>query len=79
VDLWNQLLGPCALVGLVGPMIVLSALLWARAHQRRYRLRIAAGRCPNCDYDLTANRSGYCPECREPVPDELLFRTREPP
>jgi hypothetical protein len=29
----------------------------------RARSRAAAGRCPACGYDLTANVSGVCPEC----------------
>jgi hypothetical protein len=34
---------------------------------RRHRSRAAAGRCPTCDYHLTANTSGVCPECGSPT------------
>jgi len=29
----------------------------------------AAGHCAECDYDLTGNTSGVCPECGSPVND----------
>lgn len=34
--------------------------------QRRERLRRRLGWCPSCDYDLTGNISGTCPECGTP-------------
>lgn len=34
-----------------------TALLWIRWRRPR------AGHCPRCDYDLTGNTSGVCPEC----------------
>lgn len=37
-------------------------LLGAAFNRRR------AGQCPYCDYDLTGNVSGTCPECGTPVP-----------
>ncbi len=33
----------------------------------RQRERLRKGHCPSCDYDLTANVSGRCPECGEAV------------
>jgi hypothetical protein len=27
--------------------------------------------CPTCQYDLTGNLSGCCPECGEPIPDSI--------
>jgi len=30
-------------------------------------MRTRLGRCPECDYDLTGNVSGVCPECGEEV------------
>lgn len=38
------------------------ALLGLRAWRKR-RLRRRAGLCPTCQYDLTGNVSGACPEC----------------
>ena len=38
-----------------------TALLW-----RLDRLRLP-GHCPKCNYDLTGNTSGLCPECGRPV------------
>jgi hypothetical protein len=35
-----------------------------RWHQKR---RVVAGLCPACDYDLTGNVSGVCPECGKEV------------
>ncbi|MBN2559336.1 MAG: hypothetical protein JXQ75_00195, partial [Phycisphaerae bacterium] len=32
--------------------------------------------CPSCDYNLTGNVSGRCPECGELIPDEDLTRSR---
>ena len=37
-----------------------------------YRLRRARSVCVQCEYDLTGNRSGVCPECGEPVPKKEL-------
>lgn len=34
--------------------------LWST---RLRRLRIEAGRCPRCGYDLAGNTTGVCPEC----------------
>lgn len=39
-----------------------TALLW-----RLDRRRAAPGRCRKCNYDLTGNLSGRCPECGTPV------------
>jgi uncharacterized paraquat-inducible protein A len=44
-----------------------------RKKQRRESLNaqrdalLRSGRCPTCDYDLTGNVSGKCPECGSPV------------
>ncbi len=45
---------PFALLSLV------TGLIW-------WRVRGPAGRCRNCNYDLTGNTSGVCPECGTPV------------
>ena len=34
---------------------------------RRYVRAIPPGHCPHCDYNLTGNVSGVCPECGEKV------------
>ena len=34
----------------------------------RAAVRAAAGLCPTCSYDLTANTTGICPECGTPIP-----------
>jgi RNA polymerase subunit RPABC4/transcription elongation factor Spt4 len=26
--------------------------------------------CVNCDYNLTGNESGMCPECGTPIPED---------
>ena len=35
--------------------------VWRRAYHRAKR--ISRGHCAYCDYDLTGNTSGICPEC----------------
>ena len=42
--------------------------LWAilrrlRARRRQERAAWLQGRCVGCEYDLTGNQSGVCPEC----------------
>lgn len=47
------------------PFVLVSlatAFLWWRDHRR-----ISPGHCEQCDYDLTGNTSGVCPECGTPV------------
>jgi hypothetical protein len=39
--------------------------VWRRSYDRRKR--IDQGRCAHCDYDLTGNLSGTCPECGEKI------------
>jgi hypothetical protein len=43
--------------------VLLIVPLYATALASRRRLRTAAGRCPDCGYNLTGNTSGTCPEC----------------
>lgn len=53
-----------------GPL-AFGAFAWAALHQvgriRRLRKKQRRGRCPSCDYDLTGNVSGVCPECGRQV------------
>ena len=37
---------------------------------RRKRKRISTGHCPSCNYNLTGNTSGICPECGTPCPSK---------
>ena len=56
-------------VGVVGLVAVLWALLWDQARGRM--------RCPRCWYDLTATGGERCPECgHEPRRPDRLVRTR---
>lgn len=41
-----------------------------KAIERRRAGRLRAGLCPRCEYNLTGNVSGRCPECGEPVRSE---------
>jgi hypothetical protein len=43
--------------------VTATLLIFARDRQRR----VPSGHCPNCDYELTGNVSGVCPECGERV------------
>ncbi len=45
----------------LGLWAVIAGLLAMQANS--WRLPITPGRCPTCDYDLTGNQSGVCPEC----------------
>ena len=47
-------------------MILTSGSIWLRGG-RRMPFEAAALLCPACDYDLTGNESGVCPECGEAV------------
>jgi len=50
--------------------------------ESRRRSRIRRGLCVNCEYDLTGNQSGICPECGrnvEPNWIELLEATSDAP
>jgi len=39
-----------------------GVILWIGGGQRKYRLA-RANKCQDCEYDLTGNVSGICPEC----------------
>ncbi len=43
---------------------------WIYTQALAWRQRITPGLCPVCDYDLTGNASGACPECGERVVDD---------
>ena len=49
--------------GALLPFLYLAVHL-AEADRRH---RVSQGRCPACNYNLTANTSGVCPECGTPV------------
>lgn len=49
----------------IGLLLSASALAWTR----RFRRRVEPGRCSACQYDLTGNMSGACPECGKPIKD----------
>lgn len=59
-------IGFTALGGLVTGLI--TALLPVRSSRRR------PDRCAACNYDLTGNVSGICPECGQPTPAEARRR-----
>lgn len=46
---------------------------WAKYHARSP----ATGRCAACDYDLTGNVSGVCPECGKAIPANQIKAFRE--
>jgi len=68
--------------GLRAPMATLIALLIAyptfviaRAQYRRYRHK--RGHCLKCEYDLTGNASGICPECGTPRKTDIVVVVRD--
>jgi len=38
-------------------------------------MRVRVGQCRECNYNLTGNISGICPECGTPIPDEIKEKT----
>ena len=46
------------------PGVVALGCFWIL---RSRRVRSRPGHCPTCEYDLTGNESGVCPECGTPV------------
>jgi hypothetical protein len=58
----------------IGAALVLLAL---PVVYRKWRPKVVdAGRCRRCNYDLTGNQSGVCPECGEPTPAEAVRRRK---
>jgi len=51
------------LAGLLLWLVLFTLLMRHAAHIARQRRERAKGRCTTCDYDLTGNVSGRCPEC----------------
>jgi hypothetical protein len=58
-----------------GPACILLGALVARALSRPIPMH---GCCPNCDYNLTGNVSGICPECGTAVPAEASHHGEQP-
>lgn len=54
------------LLAIAGFIVSIIAIVLPSRHARS-----AKGQCPACNYDLTGNVSGRCPECGEPTPAEL--------
>jgi len=48
-------------------LFVASAIASTLFHRRARRERLI-GCCPNCEYNLTGNTTGVCPECGAPTP-----------
>src|ERR1043166_984271 len=44
-------------------VVIPTAILW-----HRHRRRIPPGHCAYCNYNLTGNTTGICPECGTPIP-----------
>jgi hypothetical protein len=54
--------------GLVGHVLGMLAAATADLVFAQIRQFARAGHCRKCDYDLTGNESGQCPECGWPAP-----------
>ncbi len=53
------------------PAAIFAVLpVWRLTHWVRRRHRNKAGLCRRCDYNLTGNTSGICPECGTPIRPE---------
>jgi len=53
--------GPAVAIPLMVPVLLAMAAVWDR-----FKKKPRPGHCPHCDYDLTGNVSGRCPECGTP-------------
>jgi hypothetical protein len=62
--------------GLIGFLILWIPVLVFLERRARRRLRQERGCCPVCNYSLTGNISGICPECGQPIDGSC---TREGP
>lgn len=63
---WLNLGVPLALAGF--PLIIWVMIAWLLSSQAKiWRNPVKIGYCPCCDYDLTGNQSGSCPECGTPI------------
>ena len=61
-------------MGIGVPMTLLIAypfFAFVRARYRHHRHR--SGHCPTCEYDLTGNTSGVCPECGTPTDQPVNY------
>jgi hypothetical protein len=56
---WTMVVVPLVYSCMVGFVLFVQTWVW--------RHSVTAGRCPSCDYDLTGNTSGTCPECGGPA------------
>ena len=60
-------------------LTALLPALWLWRYRRDRRLRSdGMPHCAKCDYNLTGNVSGVCPECGTPIPGDLI-RTDDAP
>ncbi len=67
-DYWEGVLPTWIVIAvLVAPLAGLATRTALRRRRRRHRIR--CGRCGECDYDLTGNSTGVCPECGAPRPE----------
>lgn len=53
---------------IISALYIPPGLLSVGAYGAMNPIRLAAGHCRNCEYDLTGNVSGVCPECGTGVP-----------
>jgi len=51
-------------------VVILTAVLPAVFVWRSWRRPSGQARCSTCDYNLTGNTSGVCPECGTPIPQK---------
>jgi hypothetical protein len=67
----------CGALPYLGSVLRLPLTVFTRSYSLRFLEQFGAGwrlfandprYCANCNYDLTGNVSGYCPECGHPVP-----------
>lgn len=62
--------------GLAGNAGLSAGLVCVITLVRRRLTRRVPGHCAACDYDLTGNVSGVCPECGQPVPSGPTYESR---
>jgi hypothetical protein len=65
---WGLIEGPAPQIAIVACIALFIAVLHVVGRRESLKLRFASNQiCKSCNYDLTGNLSGRCPECGTPV------------
>ncbi len=62
------------LIWLAGIFLIGSFAMLVPETRSLFRQRVEPGHCRQCEYDLTGNVSGICPECGKTIPEHEATR-----